>query len=93
MPAPAIVGWLVSGLVSAAGTFFVQALTGVGVAFVINEFGVEPIMQTIQHALDGTPAVLVDMFIYCSGDKAMSTILSALAVAAGTKRIQGVKRT
>lgn len=91
MPAP-VVGWLVAGLVSAAGSMAGQALAGLGIAFVVNEFALPPIIDTLRAQLNGAPAVLVQAISYCGADKAITIILSAYAVRNGAGMVKGIKR-
>lgn len=91
MPVP-LVGWIAAGVASAAGNWAVQALTGLGVALVVNEYALPPIMDELQAQLSGAPALFVQTIIFVGGDKAMGIILSAMIVAAGASRISGVKK-
>lgn len=92
MPAPAVVGWLVNGLVAAASSFVLQALFGVGVAMVVNEYALPPIIETLRDQLSTAPQLFVDALVYVRADQAMTIILSAYIVRAGASRVQGLKK-
>lgn len=87
-----LVKWLMSGAAAAAGSIVVQALTTVGVAAVVNEFALPPMMETLQAQLAGAPLLFVQFITFTGADKAMSIILSAYLVLAGTGRITGMKK-
>lgn len=77
--------WFIAGLSSYVPQFIGKALATLGVSYGAYHFGVTPLLSTIQQSLNGVPAFALQAFSAMGGDQAITIILSAVGISAGSR--------
>jgi hypothetical protein len=85
MAAPVFIGWLISALGSAIGSFIFRATTFLGVNLAAYEFAVEPLITYVQAVWVGLPGDLVAYLAFFRVDQFLTIVLSAMAVRVGMR--------
>lgn len=78
---PALVAWLVSTLLAAAGQFFFRVLFAAGLAVATNKFLLPPARALLAGYASNLPSTAYQLFGYMGIDRGLTLILSAYAVA------------
>lgn len=92
-PGMALLSAAMRGLKSVAlewfGPVVAKGAAFLGLATVSNSFAMQPLIAEFNARLAGAPAVFLDVLGYVGADKAITFVLSAYIVRAGSKLLMG----